>query len=133
MMTTLGVYFWLHLVPTLAVVGLIVGITGVIVGFIMLGFAMFGTEGGGAYSGGVWQYDKNGNERKACRKAGVWTTIICFMFLIIGIICPNRRTIILCHVIPAVANSEIMEELPDDINKLYQEGMDNLHELVRGE
>lgn len=123
-MTMLETYLWLHLVPVLGTT--LVTIGGSALGLSISLAAMYFFGGDGKYE--IW-YTRE-SLRKAAGKLSKLGFSLGVIIMVIGILLPSRQTVVLCYIIPAVANSEIIKDLPEDLHHIYSEGMDRLLELV---
>ncbi len=126
-MSGFEVYLWLHLIPVFGTTFIILGsiALSIIIGVVIAGWTGEVTRTND-YCARTWS-SKEGKE-----KAKKWWKAIpvALFILMVGLVCPSRKTIVLCYVIPAIANSEIVADLPEDLHHLYSEGMDRLIELV---
>lgn len=123
-MTMLEVYLWLHLVPVLGTT--LIAIGGSALGISLSLAAMYVFGGDGIYE--IW-YNRD-SLKKAAGKLSKLGFSLGIIITVIGVLLPSRQTVVLCYIIPAVANSEIIKDLPEDLHHIYSEGIDRLLELV---
>ena len=125
-MTGFEVYLWLHLVPAFGITFILLGSISlcIVIGVFLAG--CFGNVSKSSIYSRTW--DSKESKERAIKW---WKAIpVALFILLVGLVCPSRKTIVLCYVIPAIANSEIVADLPEDLHQLYSEGMDRLIELV---
>ena len=122
------VYSLLHLVPTVGAALITIGILVIVLGLIVFCSSFFGGSG----SGQLFNGDKDGVARKATRKSGKRSLIVGIVFCLLGSLIPSKETVVLCYVIPAVVNSELAQDIPEDLRELYTLGIEELKDSVAG-